>query len=426
MKLCIKNGLIVNPKTKLISVGDIWVSQDRIVSLDMEKECIGMIPPLIDENTTVIDATGKLVVPGFIDLHVHLRDPGLTYKEDIESGCQAAARGGFTTICCMPNTSPSIDCEGVVDYVDGKARQTNGVNVLSVGAMSKNQEGTELSEIEEMVNARTIGQKLVGKGICAISEDGKSLADARLMIEAMKMAKALNLPVMSHAEDASMPGSPMGEALVTGRDIMLARETGCPVHFCHVSVKAAVDLIRGAKGSGLKVTGETAPHYFTLDQSMVQGDTNKKMNPPLRDPEDVEAIRLGLLDGTIDCIATDHAPHSIEEKQLDFDQAPNGVTGLETSFSISYTSLVESGIMPLTQLIEKMSSRPAEIIGLDRGDLSPGKVADIAVIDVENKYTIKKEDFLSKGKNSPFIGWQVFGKVLYTIAGGEIIWASKG
>ena len=425
MKLCIKNGLIVNPKTHLMAVGNLWINHDKIICLEIERECFGMLPPKNDEDTRVIDATGKLVIPGLIDLHVHLREPGAEYKEDIESGCNAAARGGFTTICCMPNTTPAIDSKKTVEYVDEKASKANGVNVLSVGAMSKGQEGKALSDIEEMVRAKTKGQKLVGKGICGISEDGKSLADVNLMIQAMKIAKQLNFPIFSHAEDAKMPGSSMGEALITARDIMLSKGTGCPIHFCHVSVKEAVDLIRNAKKEGIAVTAETAPHYFALNKEQIKGDTNKKMNPPLRDKEDVEAIKKGLMDGTIDIIATDHAPHSKEEKDCDFEKAANGVVGLETSFAVSYTNLVETGTMSLMKLIETMSSRPAEIIGLDRGDISPGKSADVVVIDVEKSFIVKPEDFRSKAENSPFIGSEMFGKVLYTIADGEIIWESK-
>lgn len=425
MKLCIKNGLMVNPKTRLMAVGNLWIQQDKIICLEMDRECFGMLPPKSDEDTKVIDATGKLVIPGLIDLHVHLREPGLEYKEDVESGCKAGARGGFTTICCMPNTTPAIDSKKTVEYIDEKASKANGVNVLSVGAMSKGQEGKELSDIEEMVQAKTKGQKLVGKGICGISEDGKSLADVNLMIQAMKIAKQLNLPIFSHAEDAKMPGSSIGEALITARDIMLSRGTGCPIHFCHVSVKEAVDLIRTAKKEGIAVTAETAPHYFVLDKGQVKGDPNKKMNPPLRNREDVDAIKKGLRDGTIDIIATDHAPHSKEDKDCDFEKAANGVVGLETSFAVSYTNLVETGTMSLMKLIETMSSKPAEIIGLDRGDISPGKVADIAVIDVEKSFVVNSKDFLSKAENSPFIGAELFGKVLYTIADGEIIWESK-
>lgn len=425
MKLCIKNGLLVNPKTRLMAVGNLWVQQDKIVCLEMEKESYGMIPPNQNKDTRIIDATGKLVIPGLIDLHVHLREPGLEYKEDIESGCKAAARGGFTTICCMPNTTPAIDCKSVVEYIDEKARKANGVNVLSIGAMSKNQEGKELSDIQEMVSTKTMGQKLIGKGICGISEDGKSLADVNLMIDAMKIAKQLDLPVLSHAEDAKMPGSSVGETLITARDIMLSKETGCPIHFCHVSNREAVDLIRAAKEEGVLVTAETAPHYFVLNKDQIKGDPNKKMNPPLRTKEDVEAIIKGLIDGTIDIIATDHAPHSKKDKGCGFEKAANGVVGLETSFAVSYTNLVETGLMPLMKLIEMMGSRPAEIIGLDRGDISPGKVADVAIIDVEKAFVVNAEDFLSKAGNSPFIGMELFGKVLYTIANGEIIWESE-
>lgn len=425
MKLCIKNGLLVNPKTQLMAVGNLWIQQDKIICVELDRECFGMLPPKPDENTTIIEATGKLVIPGLIDLHVHLREPGLEYKEDVESGCKAAARGGFTTICCMPNTAPAIDSKKTVEFIDEKASKANGVKVLSVGAMSKGQEGNELSDIEDMVQAKTICQKLVGKGICGISEDGKSLADVNLMIQAMKIAKQLNLSIMSHAEDAKMPGSSMGEALVTARDIMLARETGCPIHFCHVSIKEAIDLIRTAKKEGIAVTAETAPHYFVLNKEQVKGDPNKKMNPPLRNKEDMEAVKKGLTDGTIDIIATDHAPHSKEDKDCDFDKAANGVVGLETSFAVSYTNLVETGTISLMKLIEAMSSRPAEIIGLDRGDLSPGKAADVTIIDVEKAFTVNSDDFLSKAENSPFIGAELFGKVLYTIADGEIIWESK-
>lgn len=425
MKLCIKNGLLVNPKTQLMAVGSLWIQQDKIICLEMDRECFGMLPPKSDEDTRVIDATGKLVIPGLIDLHVHLREPGMEYKEDVESGCKAAARGGFTTICCMPNTSPVIDNKKIVEYIDEKASKANGVKVLSIGAMSKGQEGVELSDIQEMVSAKTKGQKLIGKGICGISEDGKSLADVNLMIQAMKIAKQLNLPVLSHAEDAKMPGSSMGEALITARDIMLARGTDCPIHFCHVSASEAIELIRTAKKEGIAVTAETAPHYFVLDKEQVNGDPNKKMNPPLRNKEDVEAVKKGLADGTIDIIATDHAPHLKRDKEGDFEKAANGVVGLETSFAVSYTNLVETGTLSLMKLIETMSSRPAEIIGLDRGDLSPGKTADITVIDVENSFVVNSEDFLSKSENSPFIGLELFGKVLYTIGDGEIIWENE-
>lgn len=425
MKLCIKNGLIVNPKTKLLAVGDVWVQDDRIATLDMEKECLGRIPPVSPEGVTFIDATGKLVIPGLIDLHVHLREPGFDYKEDIDSGCRAAAKGGFTTLCCMPNTFPAIDTKNIVEWVDDRVKKSNGVHVLPVGAMTMGQEGKIPADIKGMLEAETSGRQLFGKGICSVSEDGKSLEDTALMMEVMRMAKEEDLPVFSHAEDPNMPGSSFGEVLQMTRDILLARETGCALHFCHVSTKEGVELIRKAKVEGMKVTGETAPHYFTLNEKDVEQDPNRKMNPPLRSEADREAIRQGLADGTLDAIATDHAPHSGEEKNAGFEKAPNGVTGLETSFAVSYTKLVETGTLSLMSLIERMSSKPAEIIGLDRGDLSPGKAADIAVIDVEHPYTVSEKEFLSKGKNSPFIGWELFGRVQYTIVDGEIIWEAE-
>lgn len=422
MKLCIKGGLILNPATGLMGTGDVWISRDQITTLEMERESYGMIPPDSLKGVTVIDATGKLVVPGFIDLHVHLREPGFSEKETIESGSQAAARGGFTTICAMPNTDPAIDSTEVLDYISWKVAKNNGVRVLPVAAMSLGQEGKELVPYEELVQYQGPWSRLLGKGICGISEDGKSLEDARLALEAMKKAKKLSLPVFSHAEDPSLPGSALGEALMMVRDIRLAKEAGCRLHFCHVSTKEGVELIREARRQGLPVTGETAPHYFTLTDQDGKGNPDYKMNPPLRRAEDREAMIEGLKDGTLSAIATDHAPHTREDKAGGYEKAVNGIVGLETSFPLGYTHLVEKGRLELMELVERMTRGPAEILGIPAGDISPGRVADVAVIDVEQPFRVDRERFVSKGRNTPFEGWPLFGKALFTIAEGKIIW----
>ena len=339
---------------------------------------------------------GSLEVPGLIDLHVHLREPGFEYKEDIESGCRAAKNGGFAIICCMPNTNPVVDCGEVVSYIKNKAAAIKGIEVLVIGAVTKGQMGRELADIEGMVKA----------GICAISEDGKSVMNSALMRKAMIKAKELGIPYFSHAEDENLAGLPIGEELIAARDILLAKETGCRLHLCHISTAGSIDLIRKAKADGINVTAETAPHYFTLDETSVAGNTNRKMNPPLRTRKDVEAIRQALKDGTIDVIATDHAPHARHEKEAEFDKAPNGVIGLETSFSVSYTQLVKTGILTPEELIDKMCFKPAEILGL-----KPSQLQTKVVFDVDKEYTIQGDDFCSKSVNSPFIGMKVFGRL---------------
>jgi len=338
----------------------------------------------------------KLYVKGgFVDLHVHLREPGFEYKEDIKSGCEAAACGGFTMICCMPNTKPAIDCREVVEYVKEKASAVKGVSVKVIGAVTKGQMGNELADIEGMAEA----------GICAISEDGKSVMDSGLLREAMMRAKALGIPYFSHAEDTNLAGLPIGEELIVARDIMLAKETGCGLHICHVSTEGSAEIIRKAKACGMPVTAETAPHYFALGESDVMGNPNRKMNPPLRTARDVAAIRRALADGTIDAIATDHAPHAKFEKEVEFEKAPNGVIGLETSFAVSYACLVKTGVLTADELIHKMSVRPAEILGVELPE-------DVVVIDLDEEYVIGSAGFRSKSENSPFIGMKACGRVL--------------
>ena len=450
MKLFINNGLIVDPSLGATFIGSL-VIEDGIVKEIVKGEIAGaesaeslpcnesavisaiadsaVSPARIESDqsdgacqtsglleSTVIDARGKWVVPGFIDLHVHFRDPGFEYKEDILSGCRSAAAGGFTMVCCMPNTEPTVDCTEVVRLIQRKASRGNGVKVLCVGAITKGLNGTVLADYEGML-AQKWGFSLNERGICGISEDGKTVEDESLMLTAMSKAKQLGLTVFSHAE-------PEGE--IVKRDLLLAEKTGCKLHFCHISEKGSIELIREAKKRGLAVTAETAPHYFSLTWEDVKGDPNKKMNPPLRTETDRAAIIEALKDGTIDAIATDHAPHHKWEKNLPYNLAPNGVIGLETSFAVCYTKLVRTGILTPIELISKLSQKPAEILDSDRGCIQIGKAADLAVVDPEATYIIKQEQFSSKGVNSPFLGERVFGRVLYTIADGRVIWNNTG
>lgn len=421
MKICIQNGLMINPKTKQEEVTDIWIEDGKIIAIGKNKDEVA---------DKVVDATGKWVVPGLIDLHVHFRAPGFEHKEDIESGCRAAAKGGFTTVCCMPNTKPVIDNECVVEYIHAMTAKANGVNVLPVGAITKGQKGEEMADIGKMVE----------HGICAISEDGKSVMDSNMMKKAMLYAKPFGIPIMSHAEDYNLAGGAMNagenaqlfgikgigreaEEIIVARDILLAKATGAKLHLCHMSTKGSIEIIRFAKAQGIPVTAETAPHYFTLDDSILGDyDTNKKMSPPLRTKEDVEAMKMALKEGIIDVIATDHAPHHYDEKNVEFEKAPFGIVGLETSFAISYTHLVKTGLLTPMELIEKMSTKPAEILGSDKGTLEVGRIADITIIDTETTYEIDPTTFVGKSKNTPFTGMKVYGEVVCTLANGQIIY----
>jgi dihydroorotase len=325
----------------------------------------------------------------------------------------------------MPNTKPIIDNVEVVKYIDDKADNANGVNVLALGSITQGQNGEKLADIKGMAEISTRATKIMGKGICAISEDGRSVMNAKLMLEGILEGKANDLMVFSHTEDENLAGTKIGEELFVARDIMLAKEADCPIHLCHISTKGSLEIIRRAKADGQQVTAETGPHYFVLDKSYVGDDGNKKMNPPLRDEEDVLAVKDALKDGTLDAIATDHAPHSSAEKDCGYQKSMNGVVGLETSFAMSYTALVKNEILTPLELIDKMSCKPAEILGADRGTLAIGKIADIAIIDVEKEYEIKAEDFLSKSKNSPFLGMKVFGNIEYSIVNGQIVYAAR-
>ena len=385
-----------------------------------------------EEAERIIDAKGCYVMPGFIDLHVHLRDPGLTHKETIETGCLAAAHGGFTTILAMPNTKPVADCPEVIRYVHEKAKELGIVNVLQVGAVTKGQAGAELSNIEGMIKA----------GCPAISEDGKSVMNSRLYREAMKIAAKYDIPVLAHCEDINLvDGGVMNadtnaeklgqrgitnsvEDVIVARDIMLSRDTSAKLHLCHCSTKDSVAMVEKAKEEGLKVTAEVCPHHFTLTSADIREEeiTNYKMNPPLRTKEDVEALKAGLRDDIMDVISTDHAPHSAEEKNAPMEKAPFGIVGLETAACLTYTELVAKGYLTPMQMAAKMSYNPAKVIGIDKGNIAPGKVADIVIFDPNESYTIDKNEFKSMGKNTPFHGYQVTGRVRMTLTGGKVVY----
>ena len=418
-KILIKNGRVIDPANKIDTVLDILIENGKIIEL-------GKSLRTPNSKLQTIDASGKIVVPGLIDMHVHLREPGYEYKETIKTGTEAALAGGFTSIACMPNTKPVNDNQSVTDFILDKARKDGVVNVYPVGAISKGLKGEELSEIGELKSA----------GVVAITDDGKPVMNSELMRRAMEYASMFDLPVLSHCEDLHLSeGGVMNEGFVStelglkgipnasedamvARDIALSELTGARLHIAHVSTRGAVNLIRDAKNRGVKVTCETAPHYFTLTEKMVNGyNTNAKMNPPLRSEDDLKAIREGLKDGTIDVIATDHAPHEISEKDVEFDKAPFGIVGLETALPLAL-KLVKDGIISFADAIKKLTVNPARILNLSKGTLSTGADADITVIDPEKEWQIDVTKFKSKGKNSPFHGWKVKGMVNTVIING--------
>ena len=425
MTILIKNGRLINPSENLDKVMDIFV-EDGIIKEKAES--------IEKQADTVIDAAGCYVMPGLIDLHVHFRDPGLTYKEDIETGSKAAAKGGFTTVCCMPNTKPVVDNVETVKYIIEKGEKTGLTNVLPVGAVTKNMAGVEITDVEELKKA----------GICAISEDGKSVMNSGVYRKAMKNAAKANVPVLAHCEDINLveggvinlgdKSSELGvkgisntvEDVIAMRDIMLAKETGATLHLCHCSTKDSVEMVKRAKEEGIKVTAEVCPHHFSMcSDDITSNDGNFKMNPPLRAREDMEALIKGLQDDIMDVISTDHAPHSAEEKAKDLEHAPFGIVGLETSVALTVTNLVKKGYLTPMQMAAKMSYNPAKVLGIPKGTLDEGKIADITIIDPDKEYTIDVNNFESKGKNTPFDGYKVSGEVEYTILNGKIVYSNK-
>lgn len=415
--ILLKNGRIIDPSQQSDQVADLWVKDGRIAS-----------QPLTDEpEIKVYDVSGCWVVPGLVDMHVHLREPGEEYKETIESGCRAAAAGGFTAVACMPNTDPVNDNAAITRYIVEKAANC-AARVYPVGAISAQSKGEKLAEYGEMKEA----------GAVAVTDDGRPVVDSRLMRRAMEYAASHDLLVMSHSEELSLArggcmnegeiatrlglrGIPAAaESIMVYREIALAELTGAKVHISHVSTSQSLALIRDAKSKGLRITAETAPHYFTLTDRAVLGfDTNAKMNPPLRTEKDRLAVCDALRDGTLDAIATDHAPHSILQKEVEFNFAANGIIGLETSLPLSM-ALVREGIIGPNRLIDLMSCAPARILGLEGGTLKAGAAADITVIDPAKTYVYSVEQSFSKSQNSPFVGWQLQGKAIMTFMGGRL------
>jgi len=425
MRLLIKNGHVIDGKKSINGICDILIEDDKVIEIGEN---------ISEENYDYIDATGKYVLPGFVDAHCHLRDPGFEYKEDIESGTKSAAAGGFTSIACMPNTNPPADNESVIRYIRQKAEQEGVVNVYPIGAISKGLNGEELAEIGELKFA----------GAVAISDDGKPVRRASLMKKALQYASMFDITVISHCEDLDLvdegvmnegvqstilglKGIPSAaESVMVARDVLLSEYTKTPIHIAHVSTEASVEIIRNAKRRGVNVTAETCPHYFSLTEKACDGfNTNAKVNPPLRTERDVEAIIEGLKDGTIDIIATDHAPHHIDEKNVEFNIAANGLVGFETALPLAITCLVKPGHLTIEQLVEKMCVNPSKILGLNKGTIEVGKKADITIIDPNEEYVIDVNQFKSKSKNSPFHGFKVTGSVYHTIVGGKIVVREK-
>lgn len=429
MNLLIKNGHLLDPVLGRDEICDVYIMDGKVAATGSLSE--NTREKFFCGEVREIDASGKYVMPGFVDLHVHLREPGFEYKETIKTGTMAAARGGFTAVCPMPNTKPSTDCPEMIRKVLEIAEKDSPIHVYPVGAVTKGQMGEELTDIEGMVQA----------GAKAISEDGKSVMDAGLYREAMKEAARLSIPVFAHCEDKNMVGKgamnagkkaeSMGiegisnavEDVIVARDILIAKETGARLHLCHCSTKDSVEMIRLAKEEGLPVSGEVCPHHFTLTDEDIPGDdADYKMNPPLRSREDVEALKKGLEDGIMEAISTDHAPHGSDEKQKSIAEAPFGIVGSETVFSLAVTELVKKGHLTPMELVRRMSTNPCRILGTEGGTLAPGTPADITIADFDAEYVIDKNEFVSKGKNTPFHGRNVFGKVEYTIVGGKVVY----
>ena len=420
MQILIRNGQVVDPAAGTVQKADVLVEDGKIEKI---------APEIREEAAHVLEAEGCYVMPGFIDLHVHLRDPGLEYKETLATGGQAAVKGGVTTVVAMPNTLPPIDDREKYKAVTERAAKESPAHVLQLGAVTRGQKGEELSDIEGMAHAGCVG----------LSEDGKSVMNASLYRQAMKIARDQGMTVFAHCEDINMvEGGVMNadenakrlgmkgitnsvEDVIVARDILLAKETGCRLHLCHCSTADSVKMVQMAKADGVSVTAEVCPHHFSMSSEEIPGDdANYKMNPPLRTAADVEALKKGLSQDVMDVIATDHAPHGAEEKAQSILKAPFGIVGLETAAALTYTHLVKPGLLTVMQMAEKMSYQPAKILGLNKGVVEEGAPADLVIFDPDREWVIDPEEFFSKGKNTPFAGKTVYGKVTATIVDGEI------
>jgi dihydroorotase len=423
MSLLIKNGRVIDPAASVDAVQDVLLKGDRIERVGKNLA--------VPDSTAVLDATGKIVCPGFIDLHVHLREPGQEYKETVATGTRAAAAGGFTAVCAMANTHPVNDNRSVTDYIRAKAETEGLVRVYPIGAVTRGLGGAELSELAELSEA----------GCVAFSDDGKCVMNAALYRRAMEYTLPFGTPLISHAEDhhlskggamnegivsteLGIPGVPAAaEDIMVARDILLAELTGAHVHIAHLSTAGAVRLVREAKARGVRVTAEVTPHHLVLTEEAVRSfDANTKMNPPLRSKRDLEAVIEGLVDGTIDCIATDHAPHAVSEKEGEFDQAAFGIVGLETAVGLLMDRLVAPGTLPLATLVARLSRDPARLLNLPGGSLAAGAPADLTLLDPSAPWTVDPSKFASRSRNTPFAGWTVTGRPWKTIVGGRIVW----
>jgi len=419
--ILIRGGRVLDPARRFDDMADVLLLESRVEAIGRN---LGTPPGVM-----VVDATGQVVAPGVIDLHVHLREPGQEDLETVATGALAAAAGGFSAVCAMPNTDPVCDNQGVVGFMKAQAQRAGKARVYPIGAISLGQKGQQLAEFGE----------LVGAGAVAVSDDGKPVVSSHLMRTALEYAKTFGIPVADHCEEPTLSaGGVMHEGIVStrlglkgipaaaeeimvARDLLLAELTGGHVHLCHMSTRGSVDLIRRAKDRGVRVTAEACPHHFALTHEACEGyDTNAKMNPPLREPEDREAIRQGLKDGTIDVIATDHAPHHYDAKEREFDDAPNGIIGLETALGLAITELVKTGLLSLPELVERMSSGPARIFGLPGGTLAPGGPADVTVFDPDVEWTVRPQEFCSRSRNTPFGGRRLSGRANVTIVRGLV------
>ena len=425
-RILVKGGRIIDPGSGTDAVKDILVEDGRIARIGNG---------LSADDAALVNAEGMLVFPGLVDMHVHLREPGFEHKETIESGTKSAAAGGFTTVACMPNTNPVIDSPAMVEYVYLKAEKEGCVKVKPIAAITKGQRGEELSPIGELVRY----------GAAAFSDDGHPVSNSNLMRRAMEYASMWDALIISHCEDVDlsrdgvmnegevstmlgMRGIPsVAEDVMVAREIALARYTGCRVHIAHISTKASVEMVRRAKAEGIKISAEAAPHHFSLTDSAVDGYSSMtKVNPPLRSEEDVEAVIRGLMDGTIDAIATDHAPHHRDDKEVEYSMAAFGISGLETAVPLAVTHLLRPGILTPLELAERMSLAPARLLKIDAGYITEGGPADITIIDPDCEIVVDVSKFVSKGKNSPFDGMKLWGRVLYTVVEGRIAWKAEG